>query len=138
MKILKKLCLGIATGCTIFVMMGLVFTMFGDAASLTNDEFIKQAIGSILVGIGFLLPTIIYDNPNVAMPLKFIVHMGIGVILYVLVALNVGWIPTTLGIMPMIMTAVGMIGISLIIWVIFYMYYKKEAKKINDKIKNVK
>lgn len=136
MKILKKILSGIAWGSTFFVISGIIAALNSDAFFIeTNSQFITQAIASIICGISFCVPTIVYDNEKIPMPLKVLIHMGTGLTVYLLIALWIGWIPIKHGVLPMIITVLGMIILSFVIWGGFYFYYRMEAKNINKKIK---
>ena len=60
--------------------------------------------------------------------------MGIGCAIYIVVASLVGWIPFSLGWAKCAMIVLGQLLIAFIIWMIFVLYYKRLAKKMNGKI----
>lgn len=72
------------------------------------------------------------------MGMKTFIHMGTGFFIYFIAALNLNWIPVEFG--P------GMIAISVLIaiivafgiWFMFYLYNRKEAKKLNQKLESMK
>ena len=135
-KLLKNLLFGIAWGSTIFVISTIIVALSSkDVFIQSNEQFVKQAIGSLICGIGFYVPSVVYENDKMAMPLKILIHMGTGLIIYFIIAFNVGWVPISYGIIPMIATILILITISFLIWAMFYLYYKVEAKNINKKIK---
>ena len=78
---------------TIFCLAGIVFDIgFGGHFSLENYTFTKMVAGSALVGLGYGVPTIIYRKESLPLPIKIIIHMGIGTAIYLGVAYAVGWI----------------------------------------------
>ena len=97
-----------------------------------------MVIGSMIVGMGFGMPTIIYSKDNLPMPIRALVHMGIGCIVYTIVAFSVGWLDNISGIGQGILVMALQLGIAFIIWFLFLTHYRKEAEKLNDKIQNMK
>ena len=51
-------------------------------SSLDNYMFTKMVVGCIIIGIGFGAPTVINKNENLPMPVRVIIHMGIGCAVY--------------------------------------------------------
>lgn len=135
-KIIKKIFFGIGWGCTFFVICGMISAgIVEQGAMFSGTQFIKQAICSMIAGIGFSVPSIVYENDRISRGLQVLIHMGIGLIIYFIVGFYAGWIPVKGGMMSTIFTIVFMIGISFAIWFGFYIYNKSEAKKMNKKLK---
>lgn len=140
MKLLKMILNGIAWGCTIctFVLITGSAAM-GDAfLSLSANDFIRHAVGSMIVGIGFTVPSLIYENENLRMGIKTLIHMGIGFIIYFIVALNVHWIPVDFGWGITILAILIALIVGFAIWAGYYLYNKREAKKLNQRLKSMK
>jgi len=136
-KFIYSLLLGVSLGCTIFVLMGIIFSLINiNDNFLSSKEFIKQSICSMITGIGFTLPTMIYRNEKIARGLKVLFHMGIGLAIYFSIAFFVGWIPVKNGLLVTILTVIIALFVSFIIWACFYRIYKNDAKKINQKIRD--
>lgn len=138
-KIIFRIIIGIAWGCTICTLIGLVGAIMNDDTffQITKQAYIKQVVCSIITGIGFSLPTIIYDTDKVSNGLKALIHMGTGLTIYFIAAFYAGWIPTENGIGLMIATIIFATVFAFAIWLGFYLYYKREAKKINQKIRDI-
>lgn len=135
-NLFKNIVFGIGWGCTIFVILGIIFSNLGAGDMLlSNDEYTKQAICAMIVGLGFTVPSIVYDNDKLSRGIQVLIHMGIGLMVYFLVAFYAGWIVVKNGVLVTIATIIIMIIISFIIWFGFYLYNKNEAKKINEKLK---
>ena len=92
----------------------------------------------MIVGLGFGLPSIIYHKDSLPMPIRVLIHMGIGCIVYTIVAYSVGWLGNISNIGQGILIVALQLSIAFIIWFLFLKYYRKEAKKLNDKIQNMK
>ncbi len=124
---------------TIFCLAGIVFDIgFKGNFTLENYQFTKMVIGCLLVGLGFGVPTIVYRTDKLPMPIKVIIHMGIGCAIYTAVAYAVGWIggSATLG-QGLIIGAIQ-IAVAFIIWFFFNLHYRAEAKRMNEKIQSMK
>lgn len=133
--LLKYSVISIGIALTIFCLSGVVFDCIYDGNFvLRHYNFTRMVIGAILVGLGFGLPTVVYQNDRMAMPIQCLIHMGVGCIVYLAVAFNVGWIPVEHGLGICIGTVMGMVAAAVLIWFIFFQYYKKMAYKMNQKI----
>ena len=123
----------------IFCFVGMVFDIyFGGNFTLANYQFTKMVIGCVLVGLGFGIPSLIYHKENLPMPFKIIVHMGIGCVVYTLVAHAVGWTygSTTWAQEAMIIAV--QLFVAFLIWFVFMQHYRREAREMNDKIQTLK
>jgi len=138
-KIIGRTLSGISYGCFWMVGYGMIFNLIPDKAHFESlmSNFTIQAIGSMLVGIGFVLPTLIYDSENLSLFVKTIIHLGIGVPFYLIAGFYLGWLPKNLGIGSIFLMIAGCIAVSFVIWFGFYLYYKKESKLINKQLKNI-
>ena len=97
-----------------------------------------MVVGCILTGIGFGVPTSVYRKDNLPMPVCVLIHMGIGCVVYTVVAFAVGWIGGTKSVGTGLLIAIIQIGIAFIIWFLFNRYYRREAKRMNDRIQEMK
>lgn len=118
-----------------FVIIGVVFDIsYKGTFQMTDYSFSKMAAGVFVIGLGFGLPTFIYENETLSLPVQTLIHMGIGCIVMTATAFLVGWIPTEQGTLAIIGAIVGEIAISLVIWMFFYAHQKKLAKEMNQRI----
>ena len=135
-NIIRNVLFGIAWGCTFFVIMGIIFaTKDVDASMFSGKEYIKQALCAMVVGVGFSLPALIYNNEKMAKGLQVLIHMGTGLVIYFVVAFYAKWIPVEQGISITIFTVLTAIILAFVIWFCFYMHYKNQAKEMNQKIR---
>lgn len=124
---------------TIFCFAGIVFDIgFKGNFTLENYQFTKMVIGCLLVGLGFGVPSVIYKKDNLPMPIKVIIHMGIGCAIYTAVAYAVGWFGGSATLVQGIIIAAIQIAVAFVIWFFFMLYYRAEAKKMNEKIQSMK
>lgn len=140
---IKDLCkntvISIGMAMTIFCLVGVVFDIgYKGNFSLDNYRFTKMVVGCVLVGLGFGVPAIVYRKDNLPMPVRVIIHMGTGCVVYTVVAYAVGWIGGSAAPGQGIITAAVQFGIAFVIWFLFMRYYRAEAKKMNDKIQAMK
>ena len=138
-KIIGRTLSGISYGCFWMVGYGMIFNLIPDKAHFESlmSNFTIQAIGSMLVGIGFVLPTLIYGSEKLSLFVKTIIHLGIGVSFFLAVGFFLGWLPKGLGIGSIFLMIMGCIAVFLAIWFGFYLYYKNESKLINKQLKKI-
>ena len=135
----KSTVISIGMAMAIFCIVGIVFDIgYGGNFSLVNYRFTKMVIGCVIIGLGFGLPTVVYRKDSIPMPIRVIIHMGIGCVVYTIVAYAVGWIGGSATISQGIIIAAIQLGVAFIIWFLFMRYYRKEAKKMNDRIQEMK
>ena len=137
--LVKSTVISIGMAMSIFCFVGVVFdVIYNGNFHLENYQFTKMVIGCIIVGLGFGMPTIVYHKDSLPIPIRALIHMGIGSIVYTIVAYSVGWLGDISGIGQGILVVALQLGVALIIWFLFMTHYRKEAKKFNDKIQNMK
>lgn len=137
--LLKSTVISIGMAMAIFCLVGIVFDIgYKGNFSLDNYRFTKMVIGCVLIGLGFGVPTIVYRKDSLPMPVRVIIHMGIGCAVYTLVAYAVGWIGGSATIRQGIVIAVIQLAVAFVIWFLFMRYYRAEAKKMNDRIQEMK
>ena len=137
--IMRSVAISIGMAMTIFCIVGVIFdVMYKGQFSLKGYQFTKMVLGCLIVGLGFGVPTVIYRKDNLPMPVRVLIHMGIGCVVYTLVAFAVGWIGGTKSAGTGLLIAIIQIGIAFIIWFLFNRYYRREAKRMNDRIQEMK
>ena len=136
MKILKYLYNGIAWGCVIYALIMLFGLLAAGEKFIypTAQQNITSIICAMLVGIGFHFPSIIYTSEKFSMPVKFIIHMGTGYTVFIICASIAKWIPMGEG--SLLWWFIG-IASGLVIWLIFFIHSKRQAKIMNEKIKDI-
>ncbi|MCR5546748.1 MAG: DUF3021 domain-containing protein [Lachnospiraceae bacterium] len=137
--LVKDTVISIGMAMAIFCLVGIAFDIgYKGNFSLENYKFTKMVIGCVLIGIGFGVPTIVYQNESLPMPIRVLIHMGIGCVVYTIVAYSVGWIGESSNVSQGIIIAAFQLAVAFFIWFLFMRYYRAEAKKINDKIQELK
>lgn len=140
MKKIFFLCIrGIVVALSFFSIVGMIFDLYnGGIYSFTNWTYSKMIIGTIIIGIGFSVPTLIYENANLPYTMKVLIHMGIGCTILLIVGYVVGWIPIKYGWIGCVVSTALEVMIAFILWFAFSLYYKNEAKKIDERLKRKK
>lgn len=125
-ELVKSTAISIGMAMTIFCLVGVVFdVVYKGKFSLDDYRFTKMVAGCVLVGLGFGVPTIVYRKDNIPMPIRVIIHMGIGCVVYTVVAYAVGWIGGSATIGQGIMIAAIQFAIAFLIWFLFMKYYNR-------------
>ena len=131
--------MSIGVALAIFCLTGIVFDIaYGGNFSLDNYRFTKMVTGCIVVGLGFGLPSVVYQKDNLPMPIRVLIHMGIGCVVYTIVAYAVGWLGGAQSVFQGLIIAAIQIGVAFILWALFMCYYRKEAERMNKRIQQMK
>ena len=137
--LVKSSVISIGMAMTIFCLVGVVFDVgYKGNFSLDDYRFTKMVIGCVLIGLGFGVPTIVYRKDNLPMPIRVIIHMGIGCVVYTIIAYAVGWIGGSGTIGQGILIAAIQLAVAFLIWFLFMKHYRAEAKRMNDRIQAMK
>lgn len=138
-KLVKTILSGFTLGCTIFTLCTVLFDIIGGGTFLLeNWSLTKMFIGTVIVSLGFAIPSLIYDNERLSRTLQILFHMGIGCTIMLITASLVGWMPTEYGTSGIIIFVIIEIVIAILIWFGFSLYYKQEAKQLNKQLKQIK
>lgn len=137
--LVKSSVISIGMAMTIFCLVGVVFDVgYKGNFSLDDYRFTKMVAGCVLIGLGFGVPTIVYRKDNLPMPIRVIIHMGIGCVVYTIIAYAVGWIGGSATIGQGILIAAIQLAVAFLIWFLFMKHYRAEAKRMNDRIQAMK
>ena len=137
--LLKSIVISIGMALTIFSLVCVVFDIgYGGNFSLEGYKMTKMVIGCIIVGLGFGVPTVVDRNDSLPMPVRVLIHMGIGCVVYTIVGFAVGWIGGSATLGQGIAIAAIQLAVAFVIWFCFMRFYRKEAREMNDKIQQMK
>lgn len=138
-KIIGLIGKGIMMGCTISCLVCIVgVAMIGNEWFISSPRsYILQIVAAMVVGIGWVVPSIVYESEKLSYGIKILIHMTIGLIVYIPCAIYMKWLPLEGGIIAVILELLAVIAIAFIIWLGFFLYYRKEATNMNDKIKKM-
>lgn len=136
--VMKYIFYGISLGCTSFVVMCLSYSVGGrrDILAEIFNDFTRQAVGAMIVGLACGGTAIVYQSHRLSGLAKKIIHFGVGMGVFYPVAVYLGWIPfypERLGVTALQFLFFG--GIFMVIWFGFYLWNRKEAKMINERLR---
>ena len=125
----------VAISSFLFLLSALITDLNRDGAwAVSGYTVTKMALGSLGVGLGFGLSSIIYANEKLSRPMQITIHMVIGCIVMLAIAFLVGWIPTDRGLVPALLAILAMLLTALVIAVFSYRRQKKLAERINREL----
>lgn len=136
----KYIYFGISYGCTFFVLICLAFFAVGGEASLSPvlKDFTGQALGAIAVGIACGTTAIVYQFHRLSRLAQTAIHFCIGMGVFFPTAIHLGWIPFyPERAMYTVMQFLFSCGIFTAIWSCFYFYNRREARRINNRLKEL-
>ena len=93
-----------------------------------------MALGSLGIGLGFGLPSIVYANEKLSRPVQIAIHMVIGCAVMLAIAFLAGWIPRDQGLLPALLAILSMLLTAFIIAALTYRRQKKLAERINREL----
>ena len=126
----------VAISSFLFLLSALITDLNRDGAwAVSGYTVTKMALGSLGVGLGFGLSSIIYANEKLSRPMQIAIHMVIGCVVMLAIAFLVGWIPTDRGLVPALLAILAMLLTALVIAVFSYRRQKKLAERINRELK---
>ena len=138
--IIKYILSGISLGCTFFVIMCLSYSIWGeeDILLLISKDFTRQSIGAIIIGVACGSTSIIYQFDRPSYFLKILIHFCVGMGVFYPIAIYLGWIPFYPDrIIFTVLQFLSSCGIFVIIWSVFYLFNRNEAKRINKRLKEL-
>lgn len=130
---------GVAWGCTWLVAMGAAFSLWDKAAfAAMMQSYPQQALGAAAVGVASTLPARIYSLRRLAYGWRFAIHICAALSVFFPVSFALGWIPycpEEFGV-----TAAEILigaGIFLAIWCVFFLINRREAHRINERVRDL-
>lgn len=138
--ILKFFLFGLCWGCTCFTaMLALRYATGGPRAiSAMLPDFLAQIAGALVVGPAFTMPAILYRIRRIPTPVSVMIHMAVGMGVSGPIAVHFGWIPSYPD-RPWMLAVEICIGIGVfdVIWLVFYLLNRHEAKAINQRVRQL-
>lgn len=122
--------IGIFFGGFIAVLITNLNILFGGIEMIDGSLFLKNSIGSILCGWFYTVSPMYFENRNLQLHQQTVLHFLTVTILYLILALTIGWIP--FNIMSILLTFLIATVVYTIFWIAFYLYFKNQARKLND------
>lgn len=138
--VIKYILSGISLGCTFFVMMCLFcFLWDGEGIWMTIcKDFARQSAGAMIIGIACGGTAVVYQFERPSVFWKTVIHFCVGMGVFYPVAVTLGWIPFHPDrVLHTILQFLFSCGIFMAIWACFYLFNRKEARKINQRLKEL-
>ncbi|MBD3107282.1 DUF3021 domain-containing protein [Bacillus sp. AGMB 02131] len=127
--------IGIFFGGFIAVLITNLSILFGDFVMIDGSLFLKNSIGSILCGWFFTVSPMYFENRKLNLIWQTVLHFLTVMLLYLILAFSIGWIPFNIG--SILLTILISIAVYAIFWVAFYLYFKNQARKLNEDLKKL-
>lgn len=127
--------IGIFFGAFIFVMVTNSIVYFGEKEALDGQLFLKNSLGTIFCGWFFTVSPLYFENSNLRLAQQTGLHFMTIFVLYFILAFAIGWVPFT---MNSFLLMLGIFIICyLIFWISFYLYFRKQARKLNAELQEL-
>lgn len=129
---------GVGFAAILFVLTGVIFDCDnGGTIVLHHYGFSKMALGTLVIGLGFGLPAVVYEREELSRPVQILIHMGTGCTVLLITSWVVGWMPATQGLLGILKIAAGQLLLAFSLWFGFYLNRKKLAEKMNQKLSDL-
>lgn len=132
---LTRSILGIFFGSFLAIVTILAVIYFGDKDMLDASILLKNVLGTVFCGWFFTVTPLFFENEKLTLPVQTTLHFLSVTVLYFIVAFVIGWIPFT------VKGFIVMLGIFIVfysvIWMSFYMYFKQQAAKLNEELREL-
>lgn len=127
--------IGIFFGSFVAVLITNLSILFGDLVMIDGSLFLKNSIGSILCGWLFTVSPLYFESRKWNLLQQTIAHFLTVILLYLILAFSIGWLPFT--IISILLTLFISIAVYTIFWIAFYLYFKNQARKLNEDLKKI-
>ena len=134
-RVLSAAWCGIKIACTVFVISSFFVTLSAKEGNFASTSgMLKLCLSTFAIGLGFGIPSLIYET-ELSMPVKVLIHMGIGCAVMIAAAIVNGWARVENGgILVSLAIIAGQIAIAFVIWFIQLRRSKKLAERMNEKL----
>ena len=127
--------IGIFFGAFLFVMVTNSIVYFSEKEVLDGQLFLKNSLGTIFCGWFFTVSPLYFENSNLRLAQQTGLHFATIFVLYFILAFAIGWVPFT---MNSFLLMLGIFIICyLIFWISFYLYFRKQARKLNAELQEL-
>lgn len=138
MKWIKYLLYGISWGWSFFVLSNIIGCLVVGKGYLepVMEHFVRQSLFAALVGIGCGSTAIVYTFERIPRAVQIAIHFVAGIGTYFAVAFSQQWIP-----LINVWSAAAFVVIGIVvfgtIWAVFYFYNLWEARRVNEKLRQI-
>ncbi len=121
--------IGIFFGAFLAVILTNSLVLFGEVETLDGTLFLKNSLGAIFCGWFFTVSPLYFENEHLQLRQQTILHFITVVTLYFILAFGIGWVPFSIS--SFLLTLGVFIVFYVLFWLSFYLYFKKQAQKLN-------
>ena len=133
--VMQRTKMTVAISSFLFLLSSLITDLnMGGSYSVSGYTVTKMALGSLGIGLGFGLPTIVYSIEKLSRPVQIAIHMVIGCAVMLFISFLAGWIPRDRGLLPALLAILSMLLTAFIIAALTYRRQKKLADRINQEL----
>lgn len=132
---LQRSILGILFGAFLSLITIFAVIYLGKKDVLDSAILAKNALGTVFCAWFFTVTPLIFEIEKFSLPIQTVLHFLCVTVLYFIVGPIIGWIPFT------VRGLSSMLGLFLllytVIWLAFYVYFRKQVKKLNKDLNNL-
>ena len=133
-NILKAAYRGVSLSAVVFLLTSIIKGFEGGAESFASGTgMAHMCIAAIAIGIGFGIPSIIYETELPA-GLKVLIHMGTGIAVMLVTSVLIGWIDFSSGWLPCLIIIAVQIAIAFVLWTLISVRTRRDAKQMNERL----
>ena len=134
--VLKKAIRGLLYGCTMFACT-LIFinVCFDNSLSVLPHQYTRIAMGAIVIGIGFVVSSLIYDEDRIPFFARALIQLAVCVGVLLIGYFISGGIPDGTGFGTGAVFFLVEMGFGTMIWLGNFCYFLCEARMINRKLR---
>ncbi|WP_313893403.1 DUF3021 domain-containing protein [Psychrobacillus sp.] len=123
---------GIFFGAFIAVILTNSVVLFSENDTLDGQLFLKNSLGSIFCGWFFTVSPLYFENQNLSLARQTVLHFITVSILSFVLSFGIGWLPFNLT--SVLLAIAFFLCFYAVIWITFYLYFKRQMKKLNAEI----
>ena len=137
--VLRKIKRGLFYGCAMFV-AALIFIdiCLDNSLSVLPHQFTRIAIGSMIVGVGFMCSSLIYDEDRIPFIVRGLIQLIMCIVILFVGYLASGGIPDGTGFGVWAIYFLVELGFGMILWLGNLIYFFREARAIKKKLEERK
>ena len=134
--VLRKIIKGMLYGCAMFV-AALIFIdiCFDNSLSVLPHQYTRIAIGAVIVGVGFVCSSLIYDEDRIPFVVRGLIQLVICAGVLLVGYFISGGIPDGAGFGVGVIYFLVEMGFGVILWLGNFIYFLREARAIKKRLK---
>ena len=136
--VIKRVIKGLLYGCAMFV-CALVFIdiCLDNSLSVLHHQYTRIAVGAMIVGVGFVMSSLIYDEDRIPFVVRGLIQLVICAAALFIGFFVSGGIPDGTGFGTGAVFFLVEMGFGIIIWLGSFIFFLREARQIKKKLKEI-